>query len=609
MSMLDIFITFENGAERVLQAPVPLTIGRAIQCGLRISSWRVSKYHARLSEAGTVLALEDLGSLMGTVVNGRRIVTHRPVQPDDDIIIGPCRIRVRQSDNGNPGLGGLPPSVAPSQGVAAPEVNPPQKSPAPYEHMPGDDVTSPLADISSVLRSEHKEYLSPFGMPLAGVDTADLIAGDSAATAGAEDRAVLPHRRRLHAGLLQALDLRRRDVAGMSDAMLREEAHALLAQIAATDTEIPPSVDRAALCREVLNEAIGLGPLEPLLADPSISEIMVNRYDQIYIERDGRLIRHHATFSSEQAVRWVIERVVTPIGRRIDESSPMVDARLPDGSRVNAVIPPIALHGANITIRKFPANRPQMSALIQGGALSAPMAEFLLLCVRSRKNVVISGGTGSGKTTLLNCLSHGIPSGERVVTIEDSAELRLNHDHLIALEARPDNLENRGRIDIRELVRNALRMRPDRIVVGECRGAEAFDMLSAMNTGHEGSLTTLHANSPRDALSRLEVMVLMAGMDLPLGVVREHIAASVDIVVQQTRLPNGRRIVQSITEITGLESGRIQSQELFRYHPGLGFQGCGLVPSFIDQWQAAGIEFDLGAFSRTTADVPPGEKK
>ncbi|SSZ63494.1 secretory protein [Bordetella pertussis] len=285
----------------------------------------------------------------------------------------------------------------------------------------------------------------------------------------------------------------------------------------------------------------------------------------------GRLQRHAAAFSSEQAVRWVVECIVAPLGRRIDDSSPMVDARLPDGSRVNAVIAPIAIRGVSLTIRKFPRQRPGMADLLAAGSLSEPMARFLLQCVHARKNLLVSGGTGSGKTTLLNILSNAIPEGERIVTIEDAAELRLDHAHLVALEARPANAEGRGRVDIRDLVRNALRMRPDRIVVGECRGAEAFDMLTAMNTGHEGSLTTLHANTPRDALARLEAVTLMAELDLPLPVVREHIAASIDIIVQQARMADGRRIVTAIVEIAGMESGRIQTQELFRYDARHGF--------------------------------------
>ncbi|HLS51254.1 MAG TPA: CpaF family protein, partial [Burkholderiaceae bacterium] len=339
------------------------------------------------------------------------------------------------------------------------------------------------------------------------------------------------------------------------------------------------------LCEEVLNEAVGLGPLEPLLADPHINEIMVNRHDEIFVEQEGQLKRHPSVFSSEQAVLSVIERIVSPLGRRIDESSPMVDARLPDGSRVNAVIPPIALRGASVTIRKFPDKRPSMADLLRGGALNEAMAQFLKACVIDRKNIVISGGTGSGKTTLLNILSNFIPNGERVVTIEDAAELKLHHEHLVTLEARPANLEGRGQIAIRDLVRNALRMRPDRIVIGECRGSEAFDMLAAMNTGHEGSLTTLHANSPRDALARLETMILMAGMDLPLAAIREHIASSINLIIQQVRTRTGQRLIKSLVEVTGMESGRIQTQDLFLYQEGPPpvFTSSGLMPEFINK--------------------------
>src|SRR5690606_20999943 len=316
--------------------------------------------------------------------------------------------------------------------------------------------------------------------------------------------ALLHHRRRLHTDLLEALDLRRRDIAAMSDDALRSEAMNVLGDIIAQDSSLPDSVDRRQMLVDVVNEAVGLGPLEPLLVDPVVSEIMVNRHDEIFVESRGRLHRHPGAFSSEQAVLGVIERIVSPLGRRIDESSPMVDARLRDGSRVNAVIAPVALRGASLTIRKFPQARPDMEDLLRVGALDTAMRDFLCASVQAKKNLIVSGGTGSGKTTLLNILSNFIPDGERIVTIEDAAELRLDHRHLVALESRPANLEGRGKIDIRDLVRNALRMRPDRIVIGECRGGEAFDMLAAMNTGHEGSLTTLHANSPRDALARLE---------------------------------------------------------------------------------------------------------
>jgi pilus assembly protein CpaF len=420
------------------------------------------------------------------------------------------------------------------------------------------------------------------------------------------DPQLLRHRRRLHTALLEALYLRRRDIASMSDAALRAEDTSALFDIIRSDRDLPDSVDRHGMLQEVVNEAVGLGPLEPLLADPDISEIMVNCHDEIYVEMGGKLRRHRTAFSSEQAVLGVIERIVSPLGRRIDESSPMVDARLRDGSRVNAVIPPIALRGASLTIRKFSQRQLLMSDLLQVGALSVAMGDFLKACVVQRKNIIVSGGTGSGKTTLLNILSNCIPASERVVTIEDAAELRLAHQNLVTLEARPPNLEGRGRIDIRDLVRNALRMRPDRIVIGECRGAETFDMLGAMNTGHEGSLTTLHANSPRDALSRLETMILMAGMDLPLAAVREHIAASIQILVQQARLSDGRRLVTSIVEVTGMESGRIQTQELFRYHAGRDgrdeeFHGCGIVPECLsaEGLVAAGLSADL--FSAHTA--------
>ena len=302
----------------------------------------------------------------------------------------------------------------------------------------------------------------------------------------------------------------------------------------------------------------------------------------------------------------VIERIVTPIGRRIDESSPMVDARLKDGSRVNAVIPPLAIKGAALSIRKFGRKVLTDADLIAFGAMSPQMAAFMRICVEQRKNILISGGTGSGKTTLLNVLSNFIPDGERIITIEDAAELRLAHSHLINLEARPANAEGRGQIAIRDLVRNALRMRPDRIVVGECRGGEALDMLQAMNTGHDGSLTTLHANSARDALARLETLVLMAGMDLPLTAIREQIASAIDLVIQQARLPDGRRVITAIVEVAGTESGRIQMQELFRHeqrgrdaegHVRSRFSACNAIPAFYETLAESGVQLDLSLFT------------
>jgi pilus assembly protein CpaF len=413
-------------------------------------------------------------------------------------------------------------------------------------------------------------------------------------------------RRLVHRQLLQTIDLRRRDLRLADPEALRSEIRALVEQLLQDTIVLPSEVDRECLIVEVIDEAVGLGPLERLLEDPTIGEIMVNAADEIWIEREGRLSRHPGAFSDDDAVRSVIERIVAPLGRRIDESSPMVDARLADGSRVNAVIPPLAIRGPALTIRRFNRTLLRPQDLLDAGAASERMMAFLKVCVERRRNVVISGGTSSGKTTLLNVLSNLIPDGERIVTIEDAAELTLRHAHLVQLEARPANLEQRGEVTIRDLVRNALRMRPDRIVVGECRGGEALDMLQAMNTGHDGSLTTVHANGPRDVVSRLEVMTLMAGMDLPVHAIREQIAAAIDVVVHQTRFADGSRRVTSIMEVTGIEAGRIQMQPLFEFRLRLSrrgepvdgrFRGCDTVPTFYEALRAAGAELDLDLFA------------
>jgi pilus assembly protein CpaF len=319
----------------------------------------------------------------------------------------------------------------------------------------------------------------------------------------------------------------------------------------------------ADLKKSVFDEIIGLGPLEELIADPTVSEIMVNCHDEIFIEQNGQLTRSPVIFTDDRAVLGAIERIVAPIGRRIDESSPMVDARLADGSRVNAVIPPLALKGPSITIRKFSRQKLGGEDLIRFGSMSASMLEFLHTAVKQGANIVISGGTGSGKTTLLNVLSSYIPDDERIVTVEDAAELQLSQPNLVSLEARPANMEGKGAVPIRDLVKNCLRMRPDRIVIGECRGGEALDMLQAMNTGHDGSLTTAHANTPRDCIARLEVMTLMAGLDLPVQAIREQICSAVDIIVQQSRFSCGSRRVTHVTEVSGMESGVITLQDVF----------------------------------------------
>ncbi len=385
----------------------------------------------------------------------------------------------------------------------------------------------------------------------------------------------------IHQELIQRLDLRRTDIDRMPDGELRALAQRHLREVLGKWLPVDAPQSRE-LEQQLLREVVGLGLIEDLLADEQITEIMINGPDEVFVERRGRLMRHGERFRSSRSLAGVIERLLQGTGRRVDESSPMVDARLPDGSRVNVIVPPLALQGATITIRKFGTRLMGMQDLLAAGALSAQMMEYLACAIRQRRNIVVSGGTGSGKTTLLNCLSALIPPGERVVTIEDSAELKLRHENLVRLEARPSNAEGRGLVTIRDLVRNALRMRPDRIVVGECRGGEALDMLQAMNTGHDGSLTTAHANSPRDLLSRLEVMVLMAGMDLPLPAVREQIAGAVHVVVQLARAADGARRIVQIAEITGTEAGRIQMQELFR-HGNDGFVAAGNLPLFVDQ--------------------------
>jgi len=416
--------------------------------------------------------------------------------------------------------------------------------------------------------------------------------------------------RTLHRELLAALDLRRRDIVQMPEAELRALASERLAGIIGR-MSLPRDLDTRALVRFVVDEAIGLGPLESLLADDSVSEIMVNGSGRVFVERGGQLQSTTTRFTSEQALRAAIDRVVSRVGRRVDEASPLVDARLADGSRVNVVLPPLSLCGAALTIRKFSRRRLTMDDLVDLGAISRPMVQFLAECVRHRRNIIVSGGTGSGKTTLLNVLSALIPEGERIITIEDAAELRLAHDNLVALEARTANLEGRGEITIRDLVRNALRMRPDRIVVGECRGGEALDMLQAMNTGHDGSLTTAHANGPRDLLSRLEVMVLMAGVELPLQAVREQIAAAVDLIVHVARFPCGARRVTHIVEVTGIDAGVIATQELFHHlRSGSGgagrFEAAGQVPAFYDTLREGGAVLDYSIFRRDTTVTGTG---
>jgi pilus assembly protein CpaF len=362
--------------------------------------------------------------------------------------------------------------------------------------------------------------------------------------------------------------------------------------------------ERVRMLEQITDEIIGLGPLEPLLRDDSVSEIMVNGPRQIYIERSGKLELTNVVFQNDDHVMRIIDRIISPIGRRVDESSPMVDARLTDGSRVNAIIPPLSLVGPVITIRKFAASPFTVDDLVRFGTATPDMFEFLRACVEARLNCFVSGGTGSGKTTTLNVLSSFIPNDERIVTIEDAAELQLRQEHVVTLESRPPNIEGKGAIPIRELVRNALRMRPDRIVVGECRGGEALDMLQAMNTGHDGSLSTGHANTPRDMLARLETMVLMAGVDLPVRAIREQIASAVDLIVHQSRLKDGTRKIVAITEVQGMEGDVIVMQDVFVFEQTGVIDGkiqgrlkaTGIRPKFVEQFETQGIHLPNGIF-------------
>ena len=371
-----------------------------------------------------------------------------------------------------------------------------------------------------------------------------------------------------------------------------------------TKVSLPEDI-RKQIFHDILDELTGYGPIQPLLDDPDISEVMVNGPKKVFIEKNGKLVKSNVTFEDDDHVLRVIDRIILPLGRRVDADSPTVDARLPDGSRVNAVIRPVSIDGPSITIRKFKKDKLSIQQLIDFGSLTPQMAEFIRACVLAHLNIVISGGTGSGKTTLLNVLSSYIPEEERIITIEDAAELQLQQEHVLRMETKVANTDGKGSVSIRDLVRNSLRMRPDRIVVGECRGGEALDMLQAMNTGHDGSLTTLHANSPRDALSRLETMVLMAGMDFPLKVVRQQISSAVDLIIQQTRLKDGSRKVTAITEVVGMEGDVVVLTDIFRFEQtGIGQNGkilgelkpTGIRPIFTPRLEAAGFKLSGEVF-------------
>jgi pilus assembly protein CpaF len=410
-------------------------------------------------------------------------------------------------------------------------------------------------------------------------------------------------KRLIHGKLVDKLDLSR--VSDLEGDTLRREIRMVVERLCDTENPLLNRMERERLIDEVLDETFGFGPLEVLLKDPTISDILVNGPHKIYVERRGKLEKTDVKFRDNEHLLQIIDRIVSKVGRRVDETSPMVDARLPDGSRVNAIIPPLALDGPSMSIRRFGANPLKLEDLLNYKAFTPEMAMLMEACIKARLNIVISGGTGCGKTTLLNTLSSFIPPDERIVTIEDAAELQLQQDHIVRLETRPPNIEGKGQITTRDLVRNALRMRPERIIIGECRGAESLDMLQAMNTGHAGSMTTLHANTPRDAQARLETMIMMAGMELPMKAMRQQISSAVDLIIQANRLQGGPRKVTSVVEVMNMEQDVIIMQDVFRYRQ-LGidqngrafgqFEATGVRPTFVGRLEAAGIKLPTNLF-------------
>ncbi|HUJ28866.1 MAG TPA: ATPase, T2SS/T4P/T4SS family [Myxococcales bacterium] len=648
-----VILTEKGGATQRLDfESEEITIGRVDENDICLPKGNISKKHTKIVVKDGKIIVLDLKSTNGTYVNGKKLAGPQVITPADKVYVGDFILSVEPPDmepaDGEPVAS--PPTMQhveeeeqteppayegedatrregtpseetpPEEEQALPEAEP---EPEPEAELP----EAPVEDEESVPTQMPKKApmrIAPGPPPSRPPAKSPLAAARGAAAKPTPGGKALAGKKKpakagaaeeyagtlnlVHDRLIEAMDLRRLDLDAMASEELWTKTEGTIRQIVSKmdqSGEIDAHVDREELITDVLNEALGLGPLEVYLADEGISEIMVNSPTQVYVEREGKLERVQKAFSSPQAVLGVIERIVAPLGRHIDESSPLVDARLADGSRVNAIIPPLALKGPCITIRKFKRDLLTADNLIDFGTLTPQMAEFLDTCVKVRRNIVISGGTGSGKTTLLNILSSYIPERERIVTIEDAAELQLPQDHVVSLEARPANIEGKGQITIRDLVRNSLRMRPDRIVVGECRGGEALDMLQAMNTGHDGSLTTLHANTPRDALSRLETMVLMSGMDLPVRAIREQIAAAVNLIIQQTRFADGTRKVTAISEVSGMEMDVITMQDIFTFkQEGFDADGkvegrfvaTGFVPKFYDDLQRRGIPVNMDIF-------------
>ncbi|WP_394847230.1 Flp pilus assembly complex ATPase component TadA [Pendulispora brunnea] len=594
-NQVQVVIHTDDGSERTEMVPIgaPITIGRHVNCVLRLDSDLVSRQHAVVEIGPASMRVEDV-STNGTIA-GEMLLRRQAV----DVPFGTPVV-----------LGNFTVYFMPPAGAApapAPRAQPSHQMPGQLPQIPGGHGRPPLAAVPAAHGGQPTPPVAapPGAAPAPGGDRPQqprVLSQGAITTPEAlqkrEKQVAL--RREIHKLLLEHLDLAAMDPSKVDDPSMRPKVlNALRRIIANLESRLPADTDRDQLIGELTDEALGLGPLERFLADPQITEIMVVDPNTIYIERSGKLTLSETRFTDDERVRAVIERIVTPLGRRIDESSPLVDARLKDGSRVNAVIKPLALRGSCITIRKFSKTPLTLEKLIGFGALTPQMGLFLTRSVIAKRNIVISGGTGSGKTTLLNVLSGAIPSEERIVTIEDAAELQLAQPHVVSLETRPANLEGKGEYTIRDLVKNSLRMRPDRIVVGECRGGEALDMLQAMNTGHDGSLTTTHANSPEEAISRIETLVLMAGVDLPVRAIRDQIAGAVHVIVQQTRFSDGSRRVSAISEVTGVgDEGTIEMRPIFEFiRTGTGpggkvigeFRATGYLPSYLNDFIVMGL--------------------
>ena len=564
-------------AALVLDLPegdLEMTLGRHSESNIVLSGAGISRHHARLVQANGMLFIEDVGSSGGTYVNGERIEAMTPLEESDIVAIGDNTLRIQD---------------AASEGDAAAEIPAEPAAPEPIAEMPAPQPPPPPPAPVAPPSPEVNNFLDEF-------KNATLLYED----------AIMELTKQIHTDILERLNLTQGTLDVKNDETMDRVSHVMDQILRERRHEIPSRIPLDTFRQALMDELIGYGPISPVLRSSRVSEIMINGPDHVFVESKGKIFESGIRFFSEQHLLSIIQRIVEPLGRHVDEASPMVDARLPDGSRVNAIIPPLALQGASVTIRKFSEKKLTTDDLIKFGSMTPEMALFLEEAVRSRQNILVTGGTGSGKTTLLNVLSLFIPKGERVITVEDSAELKLDHPNLVSLEARPANIEGKGRITIRDLVINTLRMRPDRIIVGECRGAEALDMLQAMNTGHDGSLTTAHANNPRDALTRLENMVMMAGFDLPSKAIREQIASALDLIVQQTRLPDGSRKIIQISEVTGREGDVILLQDIFTFNQtGMDKDGkvqgyhsaTGNIPVFIEELRQSGrLKLDMSVF-------------